>query len=76
MTTVLDDLAALAWSRPSAATTAQQAAWYERKATMLDHAAATGDLDQLVAARWARDARRHAALLVYDADVAHGGWAA
>jgi hypothetical protein len=64
MTTVLDDLAALAWSRPGLdASAAEQAAWYERKATMLDHAAAKGGLDPLVAARWARDARRHAARL-------------
>ncbi|MFL6144336.1 MAG: hypothetical protein ACJ72N_21045 [Labedaea sp.] len=64
MSTVLDELIELAWTRPGPmAPAAAVAAWYERKAVMLDHAAAAGALDRMQARRWSRDARRHAAPL-------------
>lgn len=58
---VLRELGALAAARPGVdAAPEVVAAWYERKAALLEHIAADGQADALVTRRWARQARLRA----------------
>jgi hypothetical protein len=62
MATVLEELGVLHLTRPGlGASDAEVAAWHERRAVMLEHAATTGDIARDVATGWAASAHHRAA---------------
>lgn len=62
MAGVLEELGALHLSRPGVGASDEVvAAWQDRRALMLEHAAAVGELDAELAAGWAMSAHREAA---------------
>lgn len=67
--TVLEELGALHLTRPGIrASDAEVAAWHERRAVMLEHAAATGELDPTVATAWATAAHRRSHITLEHAE--------